>query len=451
VSGVEELPAGVAELIPAYLGRQRWYAGSSTPDPDSIRLLDAEELATTGGGAHRLLWAMVEAEGARYQLLVGERQGGEPAEFLNGHEPSVFGSAGDAYYYDATLDPELARALLAVVTGRDDATRVRPVSAEQSNTSLVFDDRIILKVFRRLVEGANPDVEVTEALVKAGFQHVAKPLASWNRDGVDLAFAQDFLAGGSEGWALALTSLRDFYGGDENEPGEAGGDFAAEARRLGQMTAQMHLAMATAFGVVRRDDFRGGGWPAVVAAIAARIRDVVGAAGSADTILERLRAVNDPGPAVRVHGDYHLGQVMRTDTGWYVLDFEGEPARPIEERLAPSSAMKDVTAMLRSFQYAAHFVLLEREDRERASVERRAEAWEAHNRSAFLEGYFRTPGIDDLLPGNDEDRSAVMLGFELDKALYEVAYEEAYRPGWVEIPRTAIRRILSGSVPGPVG
>jgi maltokinase len=445
MSGVDGLPEGVAELVPGYLGRQRWYAGSAEPDPELVRVVDAAELAVRGEGAHRLLWALAEAEGARYQLLIGERPGGERADFLNGHEPAVLGMAGAFYYYDATLDPELARAFLGVVTGGDEeATHVRPVSTEQSNTSLVYDDRVILKVFRRLVDGRNPDVEVTQALAESGFVHVAPPIAAWHRDGFDLAFAQQFLSGGSEGWALALTSLRDFYARGGGDPAEAGGDFGAEARRLGQMTAEMHLAMAAAFGVRRREEFRAGIWAKVMDDVTRRLRDVPDPAGTADSLIKRLRAVKDPGPAIRVHGDYHLAQVMRTDTGWYVLDFEGEPARPKEERLEMTSPLKDATAMLRSFQYAAHFVLLEREDREQARLEPMAQAWEAHNRAAFVDGYLTTPGIDVLLPGHAEDLAAVTLAFELDKVLYELAYEAAYRPDWVEIPRSAVRRLLAG-------
>jgi maltokinase len=340
MSGISELPDGLAELIPSYLGRQRWYAGSSDPAPGSVRLVDGDVVAVTGGGSHRLLQILVEAEHARYHLLIGERQLGDPAEFLNGHEPAVLGECGSAYYYDGTLDPEMALALLEVVTeGKETSAHVRPVTTEQSNTSLVYDDRIILKVFRRLAEGRNPDVEVTQALADNGFSHVAAPMATWRRDGVDLGFAQQFLSGGSEGWALALTSLRDFYAHGSGEPTDAGGDFGAEAMRLGRMTAEMHLALAAAFGVGRREDFRNGEWPEVIARVKKRLRETLGASGSADEVLERLRSVQDPGPAIRVHGDYHLGQVMRTDTGWYVLDFEGEPARPMEERLRPTSPL----------------------------------------------------------------------------------------------------------------
>jgi maltokinase len=176
VSATDVLPAGLTDLLPSYLGRQRWYAGSSDADPASVQVPDAAELPVAGEGAMRLWWLLVEAEGARYQLLLGERPQGDPAEFLHGHDAAALGSVGAAYFYDATLDPELARALLAVVTGGEQhSTRVRPVTVEQSNTSLVYDDRIILKVFRRLVDGRNPDVEVTTALASAGFAQVATP------------------------------------------------------------------------------------------------------------------------------------------------------------------------------------------------------------------------------------------------------------------------------------
>jgi len=486
------LPEGVAELVPGYLGRQRWYGGESAPAPGDVEVLHYDQLAVTAGGAHRLLWAVVgvhgngngngdgadheagavpvpeglaaapdtlaaepdgEASVVRYQILLGERPNGELAEFLQGHETAVLGSAGDRYYYDATVDPELARVLLDTMTsGAESATRVRPVSAEQSNTSLVYDDRLIAKVFRRLHDGPNPDVEVTEALARTGYRHVAVPYAVWRRNGTDLALVQEYLVGGTEGWALALTSLRDLCSSRPAQPSQAGGDFAAEARRLGRVTAEMHVALAEVFGVERLA-FRRGGWPALLRSIDERLRPIVGASwsGAPARIMERLRAVDDPGPAVRVHGDYHLGQVMRTDSGWYVLDFEGEPARPIPERIVATSPYKDVTGMLRSFHYAAHFALLEREDHEMAELAPLADAWESHNRQAFLDGYLDAPGIGVLLPERSDVRDAVSLAFELDKALYELAYERAYRPDWVQIPTTAIQRLLTGSIQGPDG
>jgi maltokinase len=451
--GATPLPDGVAAMIPSYLGRQRWHAGAGEPAADGVRVEASDLLASLDPGSRRLWWALVESGAARYQLLIGERPSGEPAEFLNAHRDAVLGSTDEAYFYDATLDPEMSLSLLEIITeGKEPAVRVRPVTTEQSNTSLVYDDRVIMKLFRRLVEGRNPDVEVTIALDGAGFDHVAKPVASWVRGDADLAFVQQYLAGGAEGWALALTSLRDLYAAGPDDPAQAGGDFGAEARRLGQVTASMHLALADAFGV-DREGFRAVGWTRLQDDLEARLRRVVGATwpGTPSDLLREIRTVTDPGPGIRVHGDYHLGQVMRTDTGWFVLDFEGEPARAMEERVAFTSPFKDVTGMLRSFQYAAHFVLLEREDDQSEHLEHLAQAWEAHNRSSFLDGYLSTDGIDVLLPEGGPTSSAVSLAFELEKALYELAYEEAYRPEWAPIPASAIRRLMEGSLAGPTG
>jgi len=161
-------------------------------------------------------------------------------------------------------------------------------------------------------------------------------------------------------------------------------------------------------------------------------------------VFQHLRDAHDPGPSIRVHGDYHLGQVMRTDTGWYVLDFEGEPARSLEERRSVSSPMKDVTGMLRSFDYAVHSVQAEREAWEFERIQPLGEAWLERNRSAFLRGYHETPGIETLLPGDSASAAVVQRAFELDKALYELGYELAYRPGWADIPRMAIRHLTFG-------
>ena len=137
---------------------------------------------------------------------------------------------------------------------------------------------------------------------------------------------------------------------------------------------------------------------------------------------------------------------MRSDNGWYVLDFEGEPNRPLEERQRPVSVLKDVAGMLRSLQYASRYALRERAESDPALLEQLARAWEDRNGAAFLRGYYETKGIEDLLPPEVEDREAVRVAFELDKALYELGYEEAYRPDWVPIPLAALWRLLSDPV-----
>lgn len=437
MSDLTELTDALAPQLAPYLTRQRWYAG---PDQlEAVRVLDVGELCTTGDGTRHLYDVVVEAGGARYQLLVGRRPAGEPADFLAGHGDASFGAFGDSYLYDATFDSELTRELLAVVTGGVQvAERVRPISAEQSNTSLVFDDRVIMKIYRRLVDdGDNPDIEVTTALAQAGFAHVARPFGVWRRGGTDLAFAQEFLAGGAEGWALALTSLRDFYESPADDPGDVGGDFSMEARRLGRVTAELHLTMAQVFPARPLD---GRDWSALASSIGDRLARVAAIAERRSAVADRLASVAGPGPSIRVHGDYHLGQVMRADGGWYILDFEGEPARPRHERVAPASPMKDVAGMLRSFDYAAMVALAERRG-EADPADDAAARWSRHNRTAFLSGYLDQPGIDSLLPPAAE-REVVLAAYELDKALYELDYERAYRPTWESIPLGALDRIV---------
>lgn len=426
-------PTALAPRLAEYLPRQRWF-GAKDRTIDLVRVTDQQVLSEGWPGFCRIETEVSLGEDtACYQLLVGLRPLGVPCEFLTGHEHTVLGEfdtdLGQALAYDALLDPELALGLLPLVVPHLRADHVRPVGAEQSNTSLVYDDAVILKVFRRLAPGPNPEVEVTEALAEVGFASVAEPLGTWRRGQHDLAFAQRFLVSGTDGWAMALTSLRDLYA-DPCDPAEAGGDFGAEAYRLGEVTAELHAALNQAFG---RSPGDAKGW---ADRMDDQIRRVLTGevAEGALRIVARLRELDDPGPAIRVHGDYHLGQVMRTDTGWYVLDFEGEPARPLPERTEPSSPLKDVAGMLRSLAYAPAVAMATQGE----DVTALARAWEARNRESLLDGYHHRAAETDLLPADPAARSAVLAAFELDKAVYEVAYEQAHRPDWVEIPARAV-------------
>ncbi len=448
----EHFPSELVERLPEYLAAQRWYAGSEPPPAAEVEVT-AQRLLWSAGADHQMWQLILDVAGETYQVVLGVRPDGEPADFLNGHDSSVVGSAEGVFAYDATWDSELARKLLEAASGgRESASRSRPMAAEQSNTSIVYDDRLILKLFRHLRPGPNPDVEVTSALADVGFANVAAPLVRWRDGTYDLAFGQEFLSGGSEGWALALTSLRDFYNSPEvATPAEAGGDFGGEAGRLGKVTADMHLGLQKAFGTATPDAMAGS-WAALVASLAGRLeaagrhlgRDLLGAAR---TLLVRLEEVSDPGPGIRVHGDYHLGQVMRTDMGWYVLDFEGEPGRPVEERTRPASVFKDVTGMLRSLHYASRHALVERAVADWAEMVPAARMWESHNRQAFLEGYRRHPEVSQLLP-DAEVAAAVMTAYELDKCLYELDYELLHRPEWVAIPLDALERLVEGGGDG---
>jgi maltokinase len=200
----------------------------------------------------------------------------------------------------------------------------------------------------------------------------------------------------------------------------------------------MHLSLQEAFGASAADV---GQWADDMAGQLARVSHPELDVAGVQAIEEGLRSV-DAGPAIRIHGDLHLGQVMRTDGGWYVLDFEGEPARPLAERQRPSSPLRDVAGMLRSFHYAASVGLREHGGPADEEVLELAEAWERHNRVRFLDGYLATEGIDAVLPAREADRELVLAAFELDKAVYELGYEASHRPEWVGIPLSAIQRIM---------
>ena len=421
-----------------HVPRQRWFSGGEDDlvslEVTSVEPLDGQEPAL----AQVLVRTRVGDDDATYQLVLSACPAGEMPEALDGRPEAVVYIGEGWVVYDAMVDPELGRRVLARVAPAEHAERARPLLSEQSNTSVVYDERLILKLFRRVVDGPNPDAEVTRALAATGFANVARPVAEWSDGERDFAIVSIFLAGASDGFHLALTSLRDLFdtGGD---PAEAGGDFGPDARRLGIVTAKLHLALAEAFGT----------WPADPAAWADDMEDHLARVPLDEvdpervrSVYERLRHLSDPGVAIRVHGDYHLGQVLRTDAGWFVLDFEGEPDRPLEARRRPSSPMRDVAGMVRSFHYAAQVARREYGDDPGGSSQSLADAWERHNAFAFVEGYLAADGIDALLPAEADHRELVLGAFELDKAVYEVGYEQGHRPDWADIPLTAVRRVL---------
>jgi maltokinase len=441
----------VPSLLPAlaaWLPRQRWYHGQA--EPVSLEIIDQE---IRGDRFPFLIRLLVDADAAVYQVVIGVRGRDEHPEFLRGHDPAFIADVtthqGEAIAYDAVYDPDLALVILDWVAPHEKAGRARVMGAEQSNSSLVYDERIILKLFRRVQAGHNPEVEITEALAAQGFTCVAEPLATQRVRDYDLAILQPFLAGAAEGWALALTSLRDLFGMNDTasipiisldapppppDPAQAGGDFSGEAARLGAMTGGMHVALADAFG---RRPADAKAWAASIGAQLDALKPGDVDRTAADAIIERLLDI-DAGSAIRVHGDYHLGQVLRTDAGWYVLDFEGEPARSLEERRRPTSPLKDVAGMLRSFHYAASVARTERDE---YALEELAAAWEDRNRKAFLRGYLKAAGPGAILPPDEDSAGVVLAAFELEKAAYELAYERAYRPDWEPIPLAALRRL----------
>jgi maltokinase len=449
-------PEGLAELLAEWLPRQRWFAGKGR-EFGGTEVLSCTTLFDDAARLDHVLLAVAHgSQTDRYQLLVGLRR-----ELPQRLEYVAIGRLGDLIAYDATHDPELAGVLLdRLVHGSAAETALGPLSfvpangedlqtglssrvlgVEQSNTSIVYADTYILKLFRRLSPGLNPELEVGLALAQAGSTHIARPLA-WiegRLDGRPTTFAvlQQFLSSATDGWAMATTSVRDLLAEGDLHANEVGGDFAGEAERLGTATAEVHRDLALVLPTRSAS-------PAELAVLGERMRARLETAAEVVPELERhadalvasydaVGTITEPVTFQRIHGDLHLGQVLRTDSGWVLLDFEGEPARPMDERVSLDSPLRDVAGMLRSFDYAARQLLAEAgTDPQR---EYRANEWAERNRTAFCDGYAKGSGTDP------RGESTLLRAYELDKAVYEVVYEARHRPSWISIPLGSIEKL----------
>jgi maltokinase len=448
VPRLDELGDALAPLLGGFLPRQRWYAGSEPPADVTVTVLDARDRDPL------LVWLLVDAidaDGGRatYQIVLGGRPAPCDCEFLQGKARVTLGEVGGWIYYDALVDPDLALLVLEKVAPDESAEVARPLVVEQSNTSVVYDERLILKLFRRVYPEPNPDVEITKLLGERGFPHVLPQLAELRYEGSDLAVVRQYMLGSTDAWELAHTSLRDLLN-TRMPPAEAGGDFGPEALTLGDVTARLHLALAEVFGTEPGsakdwlDGFRAQleRLPDIAVATATPVAEVVDIA-AVDAALAALVDVADPGLATRIHGDLHLAQMLLADAGWFVLDFEGEPVRPVAERVLTSSPLRDVAGMVRSFHYAARTGLAERGRDVDPELVDLAGQWESRAADEFWRGYQSVTGIDRLLPTPAADRESLLRAFELDKAIYEIIYELSHRPDWVDIPASAVRRTLA--------
>ncbi|MDT4904843.1 MAG: maltokinase [Pseudonocardiales bacterium] len=446
-------------LVAAWLPTQRWFAGKGRDATSTVaRLAELESDPEVTIWTVRVDYADGDTE--TYQLPLVTRS--EPVEAL---EHVLLGTldtdAGPRWIYDALHDKDVTPAWLAGMRDSQTQGAVRfiryaeepediPVdepslvlTGEQSNTSMIFGDVAIMKVFRRLQPGVNPDIEVQGELSRLGAKHVPRLLGAVEAD-VDgepssLAMLQEFMTTGTDGWELAKTSVRDLMAEADLHAEEAGGDFAGEAHRLGTAVAEVHADLAIAFGTreVAADQLR-----ARSIAMDERLQRALPIVPQLEDVAEGLRkvfaAVGDLAEGVtvqRIHGDLHLGQALRTVSRWVLIDFEGEPMAAIDARRELDSPLRDVAGMLRSFEYAGHHRVIEFGYDQQLSY--RAGEWSKRNRDAFCDGYAEAAGADP------RTHDVLLRAFEADKAVYEAVYEARNRPNWLPIPLASLTRLAT--------
>ena len=515
------LDANLARLLADWLPRQRWYGGKGARiDASGVRVLARLDLLPDRDPGLAVVVVEVHPEGRdpeRYQLFLGARRQ-LPGSLTHVELGELRGADGSAWRcYDALHDPELAGWLLSRLAAGEvigplrfhllpghrinKGLRSLVLTGEQSNTSVIYGDKLIAKFLRRAVSGVNPDLELSLALADSGSRNIPQPvgwidltldLAADGRgedgaaspaaeavgDGgagggvapgaagaagsavaartsgvraaghggyaayggpepITVATVSEFLPTATDGWLLAQTSVRDLFAHPSGtEPKAAGGDFGPESRRLGKATARVHHDLATSLptGRMEPEDLERVSEDMIrhLRQAAERVTELEPYVPALSEVLAALGALDKPVQTQRVHGDFHLGQVMRTVNGWVLLDFEGEPSRSLEQRRAMAPAIKDVAGMARSFDYAAHHLGADRDPVA-------ALAWARRNFNAFCKGYAAVSGHDP------RDQETLLRAYEIDKAVYEAVYEAANRPTWLQIPLGAIKRLVEGA------
>ncbi|MDQ3928114.1 MAG: putative maltokinase, partial [Chloroflexota bacterium] len=527
----EENRAALEKLLPGYLMKVRWFGGKAR-QIESVAFTSTIPLPTeqlkpyianirvsyADGGSQTYVLPLGFAQGKRGEQIERDSPQAVIARFeVGGTEGMLYDASQDKAFASLLLDSirkgetfgddecsllAWPTAALSYVLG-DGSEQVEPkiMKAQQSNTSIAYGGRAILKMFRRLEEGTSPDLEIGRFLGERGFEHTP-PLAGAlefktqdNDEPLTLAILQGFVSNQGDAWEYTLDSLEGYFdraASTDNTPqsplgghllemlgqevpapvSEALGSYLDSARLLGRRTAEMHLALASG-----EDDPAFGPEPFTREYMRSRYQSVSGLVEQAfgllankapdlpdetrsqareviqgrEEILARFEEMLQgqiEAVRTRVHGDYHLGQVLWTGSDFVIIDFEGEPVRSLKERREKHSPLKDVTGMLRSFHYAAYAAMFSRVTKDvvasesQAGIEGWAEAWHKWVSVAYLQEYLEVAATGNFLPRNPQDLRTLFDIYLLEKAVYELIYELNNRPEWVRIPLQGVRDLI---------
>lgn len=498
-------------LLPAFLTSSRWFGGKAK----TIRSAKFTDILRVDRGDSPMLLGFVEVSYSErdvetYTVLMTAAFEAEADRIRRDHSSAVIGAVtvlgpqGNhvGVLYDALWNEACAYSLLASmgqgaqfqgtsgtvvgsatalfdeVAERPHAAAISVMKAEQSNTSVKFGDRVIMKLYRRVEPGINPELEIGRTLTARNFRHSPSLVGALeyhqrSNDPTTLVLAQTFVANRGNAWEYALSQLSHYFdrvssSASNNSSFEP--DFVDAARLLGRRTAELHMALGET-----SDD------PAFAAEVCSssyiqsRVQAMQQSAiraltllrdrlctlpeikqaqaqvvlGQQSLILDRLGSLGkSPLTAMRIrcHGDYHLGQVLYTGEDFVIIDYEGEPARPLAERRAKHIPVVDLAGMVRSFHYAAHAALRQRgEFQTTQSLISWAEQWYQSARTAFLRGYHAIAGEAPFSPRSHQEFHLLLDRHLLHKALYELAYELNNRPDWVDLPLTGILQCMNAS------
>jgi maltose alpha-D-glucosyltransferase/alpha-amylase len=527
------LKEGLASALPPFLVKQRWFGGKAR----TISGVEVSDIVPFHSGNLRSYFVLARVhyssgptETYDIPLVPASDRPGQLADSLLRIQPE---SSAEAFVLkDALTDDKfLAHLLVAIANNtfsRGAQVEIRAVStralapiwqqsqgplapflmrAEQSNSSVVYEKRLVLKIFRRLQEGVNPDLEIGSFLTtKTSFRNVP-PLAghleylSGTRGSTALGILQGYIANQGDAWRFTLNSLGEYYErtkqwGDlaKNQipltpllalsrdalPGAASqriGSYLESAALLGRRTAELHLALASApedpdfapqpFSAADIEALVNSALELLTAnfALLRRLKDGMPEQmrAEADSALrieevarrrfQSLTGLKISAMVTRIHGDYHLGQVLFTGSDFVIIDFEGEPARSLAERRRKRSPLQDVAGMLRSFHYAAYAPLLQENGRKWSQEELQAKVgwaqyWQKWVSAIFLKTYLEVAGNSTFVPKDREERALLLDLYLLDKAVYELGYELNNRPSWIRIPLGGISQLLEGAAVG---